>query len=196
MTFYEKLYKKYEVNKPILLEDLKKKFRNEKNIVKKINYLVKKDKVKRFEKGIYYIPEYVMLGKNKLEVGLDVYEVIDAKYIKNNTIGYLAGANLKYMLGLSTQVPIKYEIVTNNVKKDVEKIKIKNIDITLRKSKVKITKNNVKTLMILELISSLKEEELFGDDSRRNNKIIKDYFKKENITEKQFNKYIKYFKTL
>lgn len=193
MSFYTQLLETYGVNKPIFIEDIKKQFAYDNYIIQKIDYLVKKGNVKRFEKGIIYLPEYVDLGNNKIEVGVNVYDIINSKYIQNNTIGYLGGASLKNMLNFSTQVPNTIEIVSNNASLSIRKFQIKNINIILRKSKVNITEDNASVLMFLELISNLKEEEL---KDRGNIDKLRRMLLEKKIYLQQLLKYSKYFKNV
>lgn len=54
--------------------------------------------------------------------------------------GYLSGYMLVNMLGLTTQVPMVYEVVSNNATTDYRKIMISKTRVIVRRPKVEITR--------------------------------------------------------
>lgn len=82
--------------------------------------------------------------------------------------GYLSGYMLVNMVGLTTQVPVIYEVVSNNATIDYRKIMINKIRVIVRRPKVPVTNENVRILQFLDLIKDVdvysKEE---GNDLKR-----------------------------
>lgn len=188
MTFLMSLIDIFGINTPICTIDIKEFFKNDKLINQKVDYLVKKGELKRVERGIVYIPKYAKFG----EVGLNTYDIINAKYLRNGNEGYIAGYKLKNLLGFSTQVPKMIEIVTNNASAPKREIKVDNQEILLRKSPIKITKENVDVLIFLELLKELELEEIVKNYENKE-KIIK-FIKERNIMLQDVFKYAKFYK--
>ena len=82
--------------------------------------------------------------------------------------GYLSGYMLVNMVGLTTQVPVIYEVVSNNATTDYRKIMINKTRVIVRRPKVPVTNENVRILQFLDLIKDVdvysKEE---GNDLKR-----------------------------
>ena len=87
-------------------------------------------------------------------------------------------------IGITTQVPNTYEIMTNKESTRVRKVKTENQELVLRKSRVKIAKDNYITLQFLEFITSTCIEFLLNNKE----KISKYYF--NNVDKNQVIKYM------
>ena len=87
-------------------------------------------------------------------------------------------------IGLSTQVPNTYEIMTNKESTRVRKVKVENQEVVLRKSRVKINKDNYITLQFLEFITSTSIEFLINNKEK-----IRKYFF-NNVDKNQVIKYM------
>ena len=79
------------------------------------------------------------------------------KYIsrKGKIHGYYSGETFANRLGFSTQVPMRREIVTNNIAVIVQNITIGKRNFLIRKSKIKITNENVHVLQLLDFVKKL-----------------------------------------
>lgn len=155
MITIDNLKLKYKPGIPILLENLENEFEYTKTTIRKsMSLLNKSGEVKRFARGVYYIPEKTIFGDSKLNPN----KVIKAKYFgtDENVSGIYAGLTLLNQLGLTTQVPNNVEVTTNcetNIKREILLGKQKVI---LRRSKVKINNDNVKVIELLEAIRALR----------------------------------------
>ena len=69
--------------------------------------------------------------------------------------GYLSGYMLVNMVGLTTQVPVVYEVVSNNATTDYRKIMINKTRVIVRRPKVPVTNENVRILQFLDLIKDI-----------------------------------------
>ena len=137
-------------DEPIFIEEIKDYFKkiiqdNFENIFKNIyvyiNRLVKEQKLFQFIKGIYYKPIRGKFG-NKL---LNINKVIEKKYIcdSKGQKGYFTGAYLFNKIGLTTQIPQKILIVTNECP-NANDYNNKNLGVTIRRPKIEINKDNIK----------------------------------------------------
>jgi len=72
--------------------------------------LVKKGRIKRIEKGIYYIPKESKLGLGTLPLSQN--EIV--RYLTRKYGGYLSGYCVYNMMGLTEQVPAVLTIATPN----------------------------------------------------------------------------------
>ena len=187
MKLLDYLIEKYGYNEVIFLNEIKYKEYSNSWLKKEIAKLTKEDKIIRFDKGIYYIPTDTILGKSKL----DPRKVISKKYItyNDNTIGYYSGITFMNMLGISTQMPNTIEIYTNNEKSTARDVLIGKINVTVRKSRTEINKQNVAIMSFLELMNNT--DARFYDVERKT-KLI-NYIKENKITKDMISKYAPYF---
>ena len=183
MTLYEALLEQYGYNEPILTSEIQFNNYSKPWIYKELNRLCETGEIKRFEKGVYYIPKKSSLGMSLLNPG----KVIEKKYIKTkeNTYGYYAGYYLLNLLGLSTQVPNVIEVYSNNESSKVRDIKVGSQNVRVRKPRVDITKENAPVLAFLELMNVV-DASLLGEDKK---KIIEQYIADYNISRKDITKY-------
>lgn len=151
----------YPEDEPIFIEDIKKyivqKCENEKkeNTLKNINVILnrlKKEGIIRAEyRGVYYKPIITMFG----EMGLDQTKLIERKYlndIEGNIKGYIVGAKLFNMLGLTTLVPNVTDIVTNECK--YHKQYDERLRTYINKPKIVITNDNYKYLQFIDILDN------------------------------------------
>lgn len=161
MKFLEYLIENYGYDEPIFATDLYKELRLNKNTIRQ---LLKRETDKgnisryKYKNGIYFIPKPNSLFKRST---ISLNKIINKKYIlnKNNRIGYITGLSFANQIGLTTQNPVKIEIVTNNetnIKRDVDfNIRI----VTLRKPRVSnVNNNNFKLLQVMDLLNNFKTE--------------------------------------
>lgn len=143
---------------PIFIEEIKDYFKEIvqdnfentfKNIYVYINRLVKENKLSQFVKGIYYKPVKGIFGNKPLNIN----KVIEKKYIcdKNGKKGYFTGAYLFNKIGLTTQVPKKVLIVTNECP-NANDYNNKKLGVIIRKPKILINEDNYKYLQLFDLL--------------------------------------------
>ena len=163
MGFFDYLSNTFGVNEPIFISDIEFEDYSNPWIAKQLSSLCESGKLVRFERGIYYIPVNTPFGKS----ALDPNKVIERKYImdKEATIGFYSGIADLNKLGLTTQIPNTIEICTNNETTKLRKIKVGNQSVTLRRSRVKITNENVSVISFLELMNTIPSG--FFDDYRK-----------------------------
>ncbi len=187
MEFYDYLMAQYGRNEAILLSDLSFEDYSLSWIKKAVAKLCEKEKLIRFDKGIYYIPTETILGKSKL----DPRKVIAKKYINRNddTIGYFSGTTFLNMLGLSTQMPNTMEIYTNNEQAKVREVPVGNLKVTLRRARATVNSENAATMSFLELMNGT--DGGFYDDEKR--QIVTDFIKRNRITREAISGWAPYF---
>ena len=183
MTLYDVLLETYGYNEPILTNEIQFNNYSKPWIYKELKRLCDSGEIKRFEKGVYYIPKKSPLGMSLLNPA----KVVEKKYIKRNedVCGYYAGYYLLNLLGLSTQVPNIIEIYSNNESSKVRDIRIGSQNIRVRKPRVDITSENAPVLTFLELMNIVDVHSL--DDEKK--KIIEKYLSDYNISRKDITKY-------
>ena len=184
MDIVSNLQDKYCINNPIFIDEIRLMFNNYSKIrvAQLIQESIASGKLARFENGIYYIPAKTIFGISTLST----IKVIEKKYIKKDeeVYGFYSGISFINNIGLTTQVPNIYEIMTNKESTRVRKVKIENQELVLRKSRVKIAKDNYITLQFLEFITSTCIEFLLNNKE----KISKYYF--NNVDKNQVIKYM------
>ena len=183
MTLYEVLLERFGYNEPILTSEIQFNNYSKPWIYKELNRLCEAEQIKRFEKGVYYIPKKSPFGASLLNPG----KVVEKKFIKGNdeTFGYYAGYYLLNLMGLSTQVPNIIEIYSNNESSKVRDIKVGTQNVRVRKPRVNITKENAPVLAFLELMNAIDVGSLDEEKKRIITKYIADY----NISRKDITKY-------
>lgn len=155
MELIEKLNRKYKPNTPIFINEIYALMSDysRPRIYQFISEAVKNNLLFRFENGIYYIPTKTLLGYSKL----NPQKVIEKKYIAsdNNVFGIYGGIQLMSAMGLTDQVPVVIEVLTNNESMRYREVEIGYLKIILRKARMVIDANNVDAFTVLELFNSL-----------------------------------------
>ena len=109
---YDYLKETYGENEPIFVSDIRYNNSSTNYIQQQIKRLTDSGKLKRYDTGIYFIP-----GQSIFKSGpqLSRDKVIEQKYLRADgaRCGYISGALFANQLGLSTQVPLVCEVVTN-----------------------------------------------------------------------------------
>lgn len=184
----EQIAKKFGKNNPIFIDDINfiLKDYSKARVYQLINIWLSSNELVRFDHGVYYIPTKTEFGISVL----DVDKIVNRRYIsKNNNIyGFYSGIAFCNSIGVTTQVPNIIEIITNNEATRLRKVRIGCFDYIVKKSRVKITKNNYKILQILEMLNYLDIS-----DIENNKELIIEYIKKNNIKNIDIIKYIKYY---
>ena len=174
MILIDYLLKKYGINKPIITEELSIPEISYDNLRKQLSRYNSQGILEKYSQGVYYIPKETILGRSTLSID----DVINRKYITNDNdiYGFYSGLSFYNKLGISTQVPFVYEIVTNKEKSRVREITLKNQKIILRKPYVKINKNNYLENQFLDFINNANSNDLSD-----NIDVLKKYIKDNNL---------------
>lgn len=184
------LKENYKEGEPIFTIDIKIEGFSESNKRQQIKKLVDTGELMRFENGVYYLPKKSRL---KGAAGLSADIVAQRKYIERNGkhIGYYSGHTLANYLGISTQVPVKKEIVSNNMSAIVREVEIGSFTYVVRKPSVSVNENNYKVLQLLEL---LKDLNMYADNEPElvKNQLVK-YIKANQINRDEVDRYISEF---
>ena len=184
---YEYLKSNYQPNEPIFVSDIKLPV-TDVNLRRMFKNLCDERKIKRFDKGVYYIPKESRL-KGGVPLGVDA--VTKAKYVfRNGKIeGYYSGYTFANQLGITTQVPYVIEIVSNGASARFREIDVKGRKVILRKPKTEVTADNFKVLQLLDLLSNITQyaDEDIKDASLR----LKTYIKNEGISQEAIDLYIR-----
>ena len=174
MILIDYLLNKYGTNKPIITEELSIPEISYDNLRKQLSRYNSQGILEKYSQGVYYIPKETILGRSTLSID----DVINRKYITNDNdiYGFYSGLSFYNKLGISTQVPFVYEIVTNKEKSRVREITLKNQKIILRKPYVKINKNNYLENQFLDFINNANSNDLSD-----NIDVLKKYIKDNNL---------------
>ena len=186
-----RLEKNYGYDVPIFTEDIFECMNDysRQRIYQLIKEALEKGILVRFDTGVYYLPTKTEFGFSTISVD----EVVYKKYISNNNeiFGIYGKDIIDLNFLLSYQVPNSIEVITNKESRDVREIEIKGRRVILRKSRLEITKNNVKTYIFMELFNNINlrkyKEDLMAQDS------VKKYIKKNKITNKKIYELAKFF---
>ena len=173
---FEYLKEHYKDGEPIFLDDIHIEGMRRDNFRQQIKTLADVGKIVRYEKGIYYIPKKTRFSSS---AGPTPETVARYKYISRGgkTDGYYSGSTFANIIGLSLQVPMKKEIVSNNIAAIV------------RKTNVPISEDNVKVLQLLELLKNL--DSYLDSDYDEAREKIKKYSLANHITRDDVDQYIR-----
>lgn len=182
----EYLKENYRVNEPIFISDIELPI-TDTNLRQMLKVLCDKGEIMRYDIGIYYLK-----GESRIKggMGLSASEVARYKYISRNdqVNGYYSGYTFANQLGLTTQVPVTIEIVSNQASAKCREVSVKSQKILLRKPRTQITKDNCDILQLLDLLKDLEMyvDENMGDAARR----ICIYAKELRLRRSEIDKYI------
>ena len=190
MSLYEFLHENYGENEPILVSEIQIEGMSDANLRQQIKKLADTGKIKRYDAGIYFIPKQTTF-KSESMIPRDA--VIEKKYLKDGdmTCGYISGMMFANQLGLTTQVPAVYEIVTNRATSDYRQTSLTSVKVILRKPKVTVTKDNYRILQFLDLLKDIDSvAEVEGDGLRQR---ILSYMKDMMFTFSMLEPYLSYY---
>lgn len=185
---YEYLKGHYEDGEPIFIADIHIEGMNRPNFCQQLKTLTDNGKLVRYEKGIYYIPKQTRFRSSS---GPNPETVAKYKYISRGgkTSGYYSGNTFANLIGISMQVPMKKEIVSNNIAAIVREVPIGKQTFIVRRTNVPITDENVRVLQLLELLKNL--DTYLDDDYDEVREKIKNYTLANHITRNEIDKYIR-----
>lgn len=153
-TLYEYLLDNYKENEPIFLADLQVDGMTRTNVRQQIKKLTDTGKVKRFDNGIYSLPKKTIFKSGSQ---LAPEKVLECKYLrdKDERCGYVSGLMFFNQMGLTTQVPMMYEVVSNKATNDYRETSLAKSRVIVRKPKVPVTEKNYKDLQFLDMLKDV-----------------------------------------
>lgn len=153
-TLYEYLLDNYKENEPIFLADLQVDGMTRTNVRQQIKKLTDTGKVKRFDNGIYFLPKKTIFKSGSQ---LAPEKVLECKYLrdKDERCGYVSGLMFFNQMGLTTQVPMMYEVVSNKATSDYRETSLAKSRVIVRKPKVPVTEKNYKALQFLDMLKDV-----------------------------------------
>lgn len=153
-TLYEYLLDNYKENEPIFLVDLQVDGMTRTNVRQQIKKLTDTGKVKRFDNGIYFYNKKTIF---KSDSQLAPEKVLECKYLrdKDERCGYVSGLMFFNQMGLTTQVPMMYEVVSNKATNDYRETSLAKSRVIVRKPKVPVTEKNYKALQFLDMLKDV-----------------------------------------
>lgn len=187
---YDYLMENYGENTPIFVSELDIEGLNESTLRVQIKKMTDAGMLKRFDTGIYFIPKKTIFKSGST---ISAMQVIEKKYLKNKdkVCGYLSGYMLVNMVGLTTQVPVVYEVVSNNATTDYRKIMINKTRVIVRRPKVPVTNENVRILQFLDLI---KDVDIYSEEEGNSlKKRMLEIMKKLDITFSALEPYLSFY---
>lgn len=189
-TLYDYLAENCPPNRPIFLTDIKINGVSSSSIRKQMKRLVDFGKLKRFDVGIYFIPTKSIF-KSKSELSPD--DVLKYKYLLNDNkrCGYMSGLMLFNQLGLTTQVPVVYEVVSNKATKDYRETTLGDSKVIVRRPKITVTDTNYKILQFLDV---LKDVDVYSEVTGKSlNKKLLNYMNMIGLTVDEMKPYFSYY---
>ena len=153
-TLYEYLLDNYKENEPIFLVDIQIDGMTRTNVRPQIKKLADTGKVKRFDNGIYFLPQKTIFKSGSQ---LAPEKVLECKYLrdKDKRCGYVSGLMFFNQMGLTTQIPMMYEVVSNKATNDYRETSLAKSRVIVRKPKVPITEKNYKVLQFLDMLKDV-----------------------------------------
>lgn len=151
-------------------------------VVAALQWLNKKGKLYRYERGIYGYETYIPLFDISSHLGIE--EAFTRLYLRNDE-GYISGADFAYMIGLSTWCAAKRLIVSNKVSRKKQKN-----NLYILPPKTTITKHNKPYLQLLDCIAMLDKLPV---DAHAPYQIITRYIEKKGMDVKELIAFAKEF---
>ena len=187
---FEYLKENYAPGEPIFTEDIHIKGMNRPNFIQQLKTLTDNGRIVRYEKGIYYIPKETRFGH---AAGPSPETIAQYKYISRmgKTDGYYSGGTFANLIGISLQVPMKKEIVSNNTAAIVREVLIGKQTFIVRRTNVPVSTENIHVLQLLELLKNL-DSYMDGDYNEAREKIAK-YTQANKIQKTDIDRYIRYY---
>ena len=163
-TVYRYLSETYKENEPVFLSEISIPGVSNASVRQQFRKLTEDGRIKRFDTGIYYIPRKTIFRFGSM---LSVDDVIRKKYLMDGDAccGYLSGMLFANQLGLTTQVPMVYEVYTNKATTDYRDTTIGNLRVIIRRPYIEIDDKNARILQFLDLMKEVSDiSELDGTE--------------------------------
>ena len=155
---YEYILKNFKKGEPIFLNEIPG---SSMDVVRQeMKRLTDDGRLERLYNGVYYIPYKTILGTDG-KVSIDQF--IEKKYLSVG--GFLTGLSLVNKYGFTSQNPSVYEICSNEATTKQRKLDIDGNNLIIYKPLSIITKDNIRELEFLSLMSIIdKYSEISGDE--------------------------------
>jgi hypothetical protein len=178
---YEYIINNFKKGEPIFLSEIPG---SSKDVVRQeMKRLTDENKIERLYNGVYYIPYKTILGT---EGKVSINQFIEKKYLSVG--GYLTGLSLVNKYGFTSQNPSIYEICSNEATTKQRKVDIDGNSLVIYKPLSIITKDNIKELEFLSLMSIIdKYSELSGIEYQNK---LREYVNSAGIDFDKVKKYI------
>lgn len=189
-NLYDYLVNNFKLNEPIILSNLKVDGMSYDNLRQQMKKLVDDGKVRRYENGVYYLPKP---SKFNLEVGLNLEIVLEYKYLMDDgkKCGYISGMLFYNLMGLTSQVPALYQIVTNKATTNYRETNVGKTKLIIKKPRVTVTEGNYKILQFLDLILDV---DVFSEiEGKELNKRLSKYMRDVSLNVADMKAYFKYY---
>ena len=153
---YSYLQGKYSQNEPIFLSEINIPGIKPVSLRQQLKKLTEDGRLKRFDTGIYYLPKKSVFCFGSM---LSPDDVIRKKYLieGDSLCGYLSGMMFANQLGLTTQVPMAYEVYTNKATTDYRDTMVGSLRVIVRRPYVEVNDDNVSALQFLDLIKEISD---------------------------------------
>ena len=189
-VLYEYLKETYGENEPIFVADIEYGSMSENNIRQQIKKMTDTGLLKRYDTGIYFIPKKSIF---KSGTQLSMNRVIERKYLqdKNERCGYISGVTFANQLGLTTQVSMVREVVTNKATNDRREITLANSRVIVRRPRIPVNEQNYRILQFLDLMKDIDYfAEITGEELQKS---LCAYLKDNAIRFEDLEKYLGYY---
>ena len=185
----ERLLKRFGYDEPIFTQEILETWKeySRPRVFQLLKELLKEGTITKEGTGVYFFSTELYARRRTV---LGRQPIMDKKFIRygGEVFGYYSGMSLLNGLHLTTQMPFQIELVSSKASAKIRKVRISNSEVTVRRSRVPVTKNNVHALMLLEAFMEMRrpldEEET---------KWIREFVKLKNIKEEDVIRYSRYF---
>ena len=187
---YRYLQENYSQNEPIFLSEIVIPGMKPVSLRQQLKNLTEDGRLNRFDTGIYYLPKKSMFRFGSM---LSPDEVIRKKYLVEGSsrCGYVSGMMFANQLGLTTQVPMTYEVYTNKATKDYSVSALGGLRVIIRRPFVEVNDTNVIPLQFLDLMKEVEDiSELDGTELTEK---LTGYMKANGLSFDSLQKYLPYY---
>lgn len=187
---FEYLRETYGENEPIFVSDIEYNGMSDNYIRQQVKKLTDAGLLKRYDTGIYFIPQKSIF---KSGTQLSMNKVIERKYLqdKNERCGYVSGVAFANQLGITTQVSMICEVVTNKATNDRREITLANSRVIVRRPRTPVSEQNYRILQFLDLMKDIDYfAEVTGEELQ---KCLCAYLEANSIRFADLEKYLGYY---
>lgn len=181
----------YEPGEPIFLEDILIEGMSEDVKQRQIERLLAYKELIEFDQDTVYLPKKSILDGKVCEIPPDCVAYERYIFRKGKRIGYYGGYSFANRLGISLQVPMKEELVSNEWKREKEEVLVGDRTFILRCPPVMVDKENYRTLQLLDILSDL--DRYMDEEYALVKSQLVTYIQQNHVSRENINKYISFF---
>lgn len=174
---YEFLQSRYHPNEPIFLSDIQLAGISDQCLQAQITKLTDSGLLRQFDTGIYFFPKKSIFRSG---AHMSMSQVIEQKYLRDQRI--------PNQLGLTTQVPMVFEVVSNKATMEYQETAIAKARVILRRPRFPITEQNWAVLQFLDLMMDIDQYVEVNKD--RCTVLLAQHMKRAGITFPQIEEYL------